>query len=1003
MTEPADNCLNYSNEISDYNNSLSFDQVSEAARGAWPGILTRLGIDESFLKNRHGPCPGCGGKDRFRFDDMEGRGTWVCSQGGDQTAGDGFQLLEHVHGWSRAESFQAVAEVLGLTDGAPPLPPRKSPPDPAREDGGRKAKQARAAELARQIIESAPKARADHPYLLRKRLPQQPNEQTPANPFPTLRQMPLEKLRELIGYPPKAKGEPLEGDLLIATVGDWDGITTLELIDGAGRKAALAGGRKSGCWWAAQPMPESLEHLLIGEGVATVLSACDAIGWPGVAALSCGNLPTVARAMRQRYPKAEIVILADIGNGQAKAGEAAKAIDGALAIPDFGENRHENQTDFNDLALSRGLETVRKQIGAAQKSASTHEPQIPFGYACKPDGVRRVPEDGDPERLTNRPIWVEALSRDNKRESWGRLVVWEDHDGHRHECAIPSRLFHASGNELAQLLADGGLPIVPGKERKLLQYLTAFTPKDRLTAATITGWLGSAFVLPDRTLNEPGGERIVYQPADPHTAAGAIVKNGDFNHWRKAIEDLGELPRYAICTALSAPTRHLVGVEAGGFHFYGTSSRGKTTLLQAAASVWGNGVDSQQAGGEESYIRRWNATGNALEAMAECFNDLPLIVDEIGEGDIKDFGRTIYRIMSGCGRGRANVGGGLRRAKSWRVLVLSAGERAAADYAAEDGRKVQGGQLVRLIDLPIDGLDLFPNGETVDRLKRAFAKHYGHAGPCFIETVPADRIRNAWRDFDPESIGRAITPQHERARKRFALAACMGELAIKVGILPWQSGQALEAAIFAYALWQGSQESMTEGERGIANLRAFILRHESRFERLDGDIPKDRAGFFRGGCYHFIPEVFKEAVGGANQLETKRALREAGLLHCSAGRLTSVIKVENKDAKVVSVRTEILETMENTGSTGSAGSGPVTMRLPAATGSKTPPVAPVAETGSATHAATGATGMMDGPVAAETPVTMRPATGATGATGHFDRFEKNPPESNGDNRDIGEI
>ena len=948
-----------------------FSAIRTAAQGRWPEILTRLGIDAAHLTNRHGPCPGCGGRDRFRFDDRDGRGTWYCSGGGEEQAGDGFQLLEHVFGWNRAESLQAVAEVLGLTEGVEP-PPRRTAPKPARDD--RQAKRARAAALARQVLEGAPPANPNHPYLTRKQV----------RPPDTLYQMPVEKLLELIGYHPQAGGERLEGEVLIAPVGDWDGLTTLELIDGAGRKATLAGGRKAGCWWAAQPMPETCDHLLIGEGVATVLSACEATGWPGVAALSCGNLKSVAKAMRGRYPDARIVILADIGNGQDKAEDAAKAVDGLLAVPDFGKDRPEGSTDFNDLALCLGLETVRDQIEVAQKAAATSEPKIPFGYSCKPDGVRLVPEDGDPERLTNRPIWVEALSRDHKRESWGRLVVWEDHDGHRHERAIPSRLFHASGNELAQLLADGGLPIIPGKERKLLQYLTAFTPKDRLTAATVTGWHGSAFVLPDRTLNPPDGERIVYQPADPHTAADAIGQAGDFGSWRAAIDDIVELPRFAICAALAAPARYLVGIEAGGFHFYGSTSRGKTTLLQAAASVWGNGVDPQQAGGADAYCQRWNATANALEAMAECFNDLPLIVDEIGEGDTKDFGRTIYRIMSGSGRSRANVGGGLRRAKSWRVLVLSAGERAAADYAAEDGRKVQGGQLVRLIDLPIDGLQLFPDGEVVDRLKRIFSEHYGHAGPRFVEAVPVDRIRNAWRDFDPESVGRAITPQHERARKRFALAACTGELAIEVGILPWHPGQALKAARFAYRLWQSSQESMTEGERGIANLRAFILRHESRFERPDGDIPKDRAGFVRGDCYHFIPEVFKEAISGANELETKRALRDAGLLHCSGGRLTSVIKIDGRDTKVVSVRTNILEPMDTTGSTGSE---PVTMQATAATGSKTPPVAPVAETGSATHAATGATGMSDGPVAAGTPVTTRSATGATGATGHDDGVE----------------
>jgi hypothetical protein len=44
-------------------------------------------------KNRHQACPVCGGSDRFRFDDKEGRGTWFCNQCG---AGDGLAGRESV-------------------------------------------------------------------------------------------------------------------------------------------------------------------------------------------------------------------------------------------------------------------------------------------------------------------------------------------------------------------------------------------------------------------------------------------------------------------------------------------------------------------------------------------------------------------------------------------------------------------------------------------------------------------------------------------------------------------------------------------------------------------------------------------------------------------------------------------------------------------------------------------------------------------------------------------
>ena len=55
------------------------DTVKQAC-GHWPRILPALGM--KVIKNRHQACPVCGGADRFRFDDKEGRGTWFCNQCG---------------------------------------------------------------------------------------------------------------------------------------------------------------------------------------------------------------------------------------------------------------------------------------------------------------------------------------------------------------------------------------------------------------------------------------------------------------------------------------------------------------------------------------------------------------------------------------------------------------------------------------------------------------------------------------------------------------------------------------------------------------------------------------------------------------------------------------------------------------------------------------------------------------------------------------------------------
>jgi putative DNA primase/helicase len=67
------------------------EPLKDRAKGRWRNILPSLGIPSKALTNRHGPYPMCGGKDRFRFDDKGGRGTWFCSQCG---GGDGIELVK---------------------------------------------------------------------------------------------------------------------------------------------------------------------------------------------------------------------------------------------------------------------------------------------------------------------------------------------------------------------------------------------------------------------------------------------------------------------------------------------------------------------------------------------------------------------------------------------------------------------------------------------------------------------------------------------------------------------------------------------------------------------------------------------------------------------------------------------------------------------------------------------------------------------------------------------
>ncbi|GEP60933.1 toprim domain-containing protein [Reyranella soli] len=79
------------------------------ARGHWREILPVLGVDERFLTSRHGPCPICGGRDRFRFTNKDSDGWYFCNQCG---PGSGILLLRRLHSWDHAEACRQVDRVL---------------------------------------------------------------------------------------------------------------------------------------------------------------------------------------------------------------------------------------------------------------------------------------------------------------------------------------------------------------------------------------------------------------------------------------------------------------------------------------------------------------------------------------------------------------------------------------------------------------------------------------------------------------------------------------------------------------------------------------------------------------------------------------------------------------------------------------------------------------------------------------------------------------------------
>ena len=309
--------------------NMNVTETVNQACGHWPRILPALGV--KVMKNRHQACPVCGGSDRFRFDDKEGRGTWFCNQCG---AGDGLKLVEKVFGVKPSEAARRVNAVTGSL---PPVAPAVMAAAEDENGADRKA----AAALAVKLMEKTRTA-TGNAYLTRKG-------------FPAHECLTLATTHKTGGVTFSA------GDVVVPLHDGTGALVNLQLINAGGDKRTLKGGAVKGCCHTLEGKKQAGKRLWIAEGYATALTVHHLTGETVMVAQSSVNLLSLASLARQKHPACQIILAADRdlnGNGQSKAAAAADACGGTIALPPvFG--------DWNDAFMQKGEEATRNAIYAA--------------------------------------------------------------------------------------------------------------------------------------------------------------------------------------------------------------------------------------------------------------------------------------------------------------------------------------------------------------------------------------------------------------------------------------------------------------------------------------------------------------------------------------------------------------------------------------------------------------------------------------------------------------
>ncbi|HHJ4620906.1 MULTISPECIES: DUF927 domain-containing protein [Klebsiella/Raoultella group] len=933
-------------------------EVKRGTIGSWESVLPQCGVTAP-KKGHHGPCPICGGNDRFHFIDDHGGGEWHCRQCDEPNHGDGLDLISRAHGITITVAAQKVASVLGID-----YPTAEAAPEAASHRKSQLAIENQRREQERQREAWHETARrwntfnASYRALTEAVATEQPSAYLAskglAHPLPVLPDrftLPKQPGRKTLSFP--------AGTLLLPLVDESGAVTAAQTITPKGGKILVPGSAKKGAFYAVN-IQEQPEAVLIAEGLATVLSVYqmrpDALA---VAAVDAGNLLPVAEVMRRRYPEAQIIIAADNdikpgepNTGKEAAEKAAKAVSGWVALPHSDEKADWNDVHqrngleataaaFNDSMYQPGSEAVKSKHGAAvaaevininkgkkhqNRQSDDLKPFVELRHGAlhfiKPEINKQT---GEIEEIAT---WIaddmETVGIGNDG-GMAYLIIRMCPEGTsktiyealpRSELGLPVGWSRLRGRGVAIDTQGSSL-------NQLAKYLQREGKRTMWEVTSTAGWHCGAYVMPD-------GE-VIGEPDMPVAFCGGTsaikgyVVRGTAAEWRDNVASLmrgNHSMMLGVLVGLTAPLNSLVGGRCFGIHLFAQSSVGKTTTVEAATSLYGD---------PEMLKLSWDATRHGLTVEAAARNDGFIPIDEIGQGGkVTEIAQSAYSLFNGVGRIQGKKEGGNRPVTRWKIAALSTGEEDFETFLMKGGITPKAGQLVRLLSVPfIDTVDFngYDDGDAHSRaVKRLSGRYCGASGRAWIRwlTENKDQAIELSAQKETEWLSRlpeGASSQVSRVASRFAMLDAAGELA--GNITGWTARECQEATQRAFNDWlEDFGLDSREKYQVITRARDFIQRHAlSRFQpyafgKSNGDMDQHHAtritnlaGYLVNGRrddgrpeYHIIPSVFDEEIlCGISRHFGCKALEDAGMLVCAeSGRWTTkTVKVNGTQQRFI--------------------------------------------------------------------------------------------------------
>jgi hypothetical protein len=447
-----------------------------------------------------------------------------------------------------------------------------------------------------------------------------------------------------------------------------------------------------------------------------------------------------------------------------------------------------------------------------------HSVRTPFGYRVTTRGVEVLSTNAESwNRVTFAPLAVTATFEDPEGDQYVELS-WIDKSLGRPRCIsrIVSRETAKRGRKLIETLGAAGLPAVEGDARAVEKWLAEFEAENvhRIPSEQLARWLGwqddGTFVS-----SPEDGIKVDVPFEEQRGPARAHATKGSLDTWKETIGQLAgyPVPRVAVAAALAAPLLRPLGLNSFTLDISSRSTKGKTTALQCALSVWADPSEHASA------MSNWRTTLYAIEKRLNLVRGIVTVFDEtMAVTDDSLIDEVLYQLP--MNHGKARSGGAFGNMLPWETILLSSGERPALSFTTSQGAAAR-----------ILGTTIAPFGDgggpVAAAAREGVLANHGHAGPAFVRYILSglaqpngqDALKQRHRQLVEEFRGGG--DMTNRRAPMVAALVLAETLACRTGLLPYEP--------LPYDVWRGlfTAHNPTDNrpEMALDVLREYVAGH----------------------------------------------------------------------------------------------------------------------------------------------------------------------------------